>query len=239
MHRDVWHAMAQAGKLGGNPASLHGPGRAARDIVERAQRTLVALGPPSLTQALFVASEAEAATLCAAGLAWGESARKNAVCLSPGVLATSPHLPTVLGRMGHDVVPLRSASVGGPMQQEIASHLGAQTRSVCVTAAELPQQNRAAAALAAGCRDFCVALFVAAAPDLQTLRLLGQQLPVAAMSLASSFLGGPPGIVGLLLAQSATVQPLWGGGAQFMGQRPGTEAVALLAGFDQALRRSI
>jgi cysteine desulfurase len=58
---------------------------------------------------------------------------------------------------------------------------------------------------------------------------------VTAMSVAPHKFHGPLGIGGLLLKHDAQLQPLFHGGFQQGGLRPGTESVALAVGFYTAL----
>jgi cysteine desulfurase len=62
-----------------------------------------------------------------------------------------------------------------------------------------------------------------------------RELGVAAMSVAPHKFHGPLGIGGLLLKHGAGLRPLFHGGFQQAGLRPGTESVALAVGFFTAL----
>ena len=62
-----------------------------------------------------------------------------------------------------------------------------------------------------------------------------RELGVTAMTLAPHKFHGPLGIGGLLLRHDAKLQPLFRGGFQQAGLRPGTESVALAVGFYTAL----
>ncbi|MCH2181615.1 MAG: cysteine desulfurase [Mariniblastus sp.] len=61
-------------------------------------------------------------------------------------------------------------------------------------------------------------------------------LGVDAMSLTAHKFHGPRGIGGLLVKNGLSLNPIVGGGFQQMGIRPGTEDVALVAGFHRALQ---
>jgi cysteine desulfurase len=62
-----------------------------------------------------------------------------------------------------------------------------------------------------------------------------RQFGVTAISIAPHKFHGPLGIGGLLLRHDAKLQPLFHGGFQQAGLRPGTESVALAVGFYTAL----
>jgi cysteine desulfurase len=62
-----------------------------------------------------------------------------------------------------------------------------------------------------------------------------RSLGVAALSVSAHKFGGPPGVGGLLLRHDIRLQPLWFGGHQQHGLRPGTEPAALAVGLAAAL----
>lgn len=64
-----------------------------------------------------------------------------------------------------------------------------------------------------------------------------ESLGVAAMTLAAHKLHGPVGIGALVVRRGVALQPLFSGGFQQAGLRPGTESVALAVGFAVALQQ--
>ncbi|MBL8828562.1 MAG: cysteine desulfurase [Planctomycetaceae bacterium] len=64
-----------------------------------------------------------------------------------------------------------------------------------------------------------------------------ESLGVAAMTLAAHKLHGPVGVGALVVRRGVALRPLFSGGFQQAGLRPGTESVALAVGFEVALRQ--
>jgi cysteine desulfurase len=61
-------------------------------------------------------------------------------------------------------------------------------------------------------------------------------LGIDSFALSGHKFGGPNGVGALVIRKGAPVQPLWGGGGQEEGRRPGTEPVALIVGMGAAAR---
>ncbi|MEX0824973.1 MAG: cysteine desulfurase family protein [Pirellulaceae bacterium] len=95
------------------------------------------------------------------------------------------------------------------------------------------------AAAASLCRAAGVPLHVDATQIVGKLPFSFDQLALDAITFAAHKFHGPAGIGGLLLRESVAFRPAWQGGAQQLGQRPGTEAVALAAGAAAALRLAL
>ena len=68
-----------------------------------------------------------------------------------------------------------------------------------------------------------------------SVRGLATELGVDAMTLTAHKIHGPRGIGGLLVTDRIELQPLMFGGVQQLGQRPGTEDIALAAGFAKSV----
>jgi cysteine desulfurase len=91
------------------------------------------------------------------------------------------------------------------------------------------------AELAALCDRAGVPLHTDAVQVVGKLPLSFRGLGVAAMSISAHKFQGPPGIGALLLRDGVPLQPLFFGGHQQEGLRPGTEPVALAIGMATAL----
>jgi cysteine sulfinate desulfinase/cysteine desulfurase-like protein len=89
--------------------------------------------------------------------------------------------------------------------------------------------------LAALCLRYGVALHVDVGPAIGRHRLVAEGLTPQAWTLCARAVGGPAGMAAVVLQKDLEVVPLWGGGGQARGMRPGSEAVALAAGYAQAL----
>lgn len=94
-------------------------------------------------------------------------------------------------------------------------------------------------AAASQCRAAGVPLHVDATQIVGKLPFSFDELAVDALTFAAHKFHGPAGIGGLLLRESVPFRSPWQGGAQQLGQRPGTEAVALAVGAVTALRLAL
>ena len=70
-------------------------------------------------------------------------------------------------------------------------------------------------------------------------RSISTGLGVTALTLSGHKFGGPPGVGALLLRRGVKLRPLFFGGHQQQGRRPGTEPVALAVGLATALEIGI
>jgi len=59
------------------------------------------------------------------------------------------------------------------------------------------------------------------------------------LSVSAHKIGGPPGIGALVVGKHVALAPLWGGGAQQRGRRPGTEPTLLAVGFAAAATEAV
>ncbi len=231
---EVLTAMAEAStKAWGNPSSLHGPGLAAADCLERSRwRMADMLGCPA-DQLIFCSGGTEAIHAALLGAAAG---------LEPGRLVTTAveHPATLaaahqLRRSGWQVahVPVdRRGMVRLDLLEEL---LAPPTRLLSVIWGQSevgslqPIEVIGARARAAG-----VLFHVDAVQVVGHHRLAFSTLPVDLLSLTAHKLQGPRGIGALLAQPGVPLMPLIGG-VQEGGRRGGTEAVVLAAGFARAL----
>jgi cysteine desulfurase len=86
------------------------------------------------------------------------------------------------------------------------------------------------------CHAAGVPLHVDATQWIGKLPFAFDETAIDAITFAPHKFHGPTGIGGLLLAPTVSFRPAWQGGGQQLGDRPGTEAVALAVGAAAALR---
>ncbi|HEX3351140.1 MAG TPA: aminotransferase class V-fold PLP-dependent enzyme [Acetobacteraceae bacterium] len=224
---DARAAMLEAADLGGNPASVHAAGRAARRVLEDAREALGRRFGARPSDIVFTSGATEAA--CHAIATLGRNRR------------------IIVGATEHDAV--RAAAPGAailPVDRAGRADLDALARLlvgppalVCLMAANNETgvlHDIAAASLL--CHENGALLFVDAAQAAGRIAIDFAESGAHAMALSSHKLGGPPGAGALLLAsQCATVAPLIAGGGQERGRRGGTPALPAIAGFAAAAER--
>ncbi len=223
----------------GNPSSLHGSGRRARQVIDDARMQAAAALGVHEDSVTFTSGGTEANNLALLGGGGGGLAPAGGQ--RPVLVTTRIEHSSVLGpaealaRAGHevrlvgvdrrgrlDLDQLRSAARGARLVSVMAAN---NEIGVC------PPLARVAECLGAG-KD---------RPFLHTdaAQAVGRiELPWASIDLASVSghkLGGPAGVGLLVHRPGIGLAPLMHGGGQELGLRPGTEPVAALGGFALAL----
>ncbi|MEI7664766.1 MAG: aminotransferase class V-fold PLP-dependent enzyme [Synechococcaceae cyanobacterium ELA263] len=232
---EVLAAMAAMAPLAwANPSSLHGPGLAAAELLERSrQRLAIALGAEP-GQLIFCSGGSEAIHLALLG---------SAALLEPGRLLISAveHPATTaaaaqLQRQGWQLQILPVDRHGLVDPQQLAEWLVPPTRLVSLIWGQSEVGSlQPLAQLGTLCRAAGVRLHVDAVQVVGQQRINLVELPIDLLSCTAHKLQGPRGVGALVLAPGLELAPLIGGGAQEGGRRGGTEAVLLAHGFAEAL----
>ena len=211
-------AIAAAMAEVGNPSSVHAEGRRARDRVERARRAVAALVGRPREQIVFTSGGTEANWLGVHALA--AAAERRGL---PRVVATTElEHPSLRGAVaalagrGWTVQPLGSVEPAGVVAAALVNH-------------ELGTIVDLAAVEAARARGALVHLDAVQAAG--KLALPG--VAADALAISAHKLGGPQGAGALALAIDEGL-PVWEGGHQERGRRPGTENVLGIVGFGAA-----
>ncbi len=221
----------------GNPSSQHGPGRAARAVIETAREQVAALVGGQPGEVVFTSGGTEADNLAVKG----------------AVLASDPgrrHL--VVSAVEHhavlDAAEWTALDAGASVSVAPVDGLGridlaglgeliepGRTALVAVMAANnevgtvQPLRATSELAHAAGALLHCDGVQAARHPGVD---MAADGLDLVA--LAAHKLGGPTGIGALVARGGVTLRPLVHGGGQERGMRSGTMAAAAIAGFGAA-----
>jgi cysteine desulfurase len=223
---DVVRAMAEAAaSKWGNPASPHGVGRAARDVVESARESVADLLGFDARDVIFTAGGTEANNLALRSARALVTSRLE----HPSVTAVAEALETEGVAVAWLPVPasglldpaaiaraLRGLPEGATVAVAAANH---ETGVVQDLAAIASVVGAAAARLHVDAVQAVAAMDAGAFRDADTV------------SIAAHKLRGPKGIGALAHRPGRPPRPLLLGGAQERGRRPGTQDAALAAGF--------
>ncbi|MCX5940640.1 MAG: aminotransferase class V-fold PLP-dependent enzyme [Cyanobium sp. LacPavin_0818_WC50_MAG_67_9] len=231
----VLRAMAEVQSTAwANPSSLHGPGLAAAEQLERSRQTLAMLLGCDAEELVVTSGGTEAIHLALLGAA---------ATLQPGRLLISavehPATQAAASRLeerGWQVQILPVDCQGLLDLNALDALLAPPTRLVSL----IWGQNEVGSlqpieAIGSRCRASGVLLHVDAVQVLGHRPLQFRDLPVDLLSGAAHKLQGPRGVGVLLVRAGVPLQGQLGGGGQEGGRRAGTEPVALLAGFAKAL----
>ena len=235
---EVLEAMALAQATAwANPSSLHGPGLAAAEQLERSRLSLAAGLGCEPDELVVTSGGTEAIHLALLGAAAG---------LTPGrlVISAVEHPATLaaaaqLQQRGWSVQAVPVDRQGLLDLDALDGLLVPPTRLVSV----IWGQNEVGSlqpleAIGARCRRAGVLLHVDAVQVLGHLPINFRQLPIDFLSGAAHKLQGPRGVGLLLVRRGLALQGQLGGGGQEGGRRGGTEPVVLLSGFAKALELS-
>lgn len=217
-------AAIEAMDLPGNPASIHGPGRAARRLLETSRRAIAERFGAPVGGVVFTSGGTEADALAVAGLGHGRR--------------------LLIGATEHDAIRAASpASTMIPVDPDGVADLLALERLlggggpalVCLMLANNEtgtlQPIQEAAVL---CRRFDARLHVDAVPAAGRIPVDLAALGADSLALSGHKLGGPKGAGALLLADDGHLAPLIAGGGQERGRRGGTPSLPAIAGFAAA-----
>lgn len=216
-------AVLAALEAGGNPASVHAAGRAARRLLEDARERLARRFGAAPGDVVFTSGGTEANALAIHALGAGRR--------------------LIHGATEHDAV--RAACPGGavlPVDGDGRADLDALAvllregpALVCLMLANNETGTiQPVAEAAALCRSAGALLHVDAVQAAGRMPVDRAALGADSLAISGHKLGGPPGAGALLLAPGRAPAPLIGGGGQERGWRGGTPALPALCGMAAA-----
>ncbi len=219
-------AAIRALEYGGNPASIHAPGRAARRVLEEARAAVAGAVGAQPADLVFCSGGTEANGTAIAALGAGRRSLIGAT-EHDAVRAAAPNaewLP-VHPDGTLDLAALSAALAGRP------------PALVCLMLAnnETGVLHPVAAA-ASLCRTHGALLHVDAVQALGRVAVNRADLGADTLAISGHKLGGPKGAGALVLAPGMHLQALIAGGGQEHGRRGGTPALPAIAGFAAAVR---
>jgi len=219
-------AVAAALAEGGNPSSLHGPGRAARRRVEEAREAVAALVGARPGEVIFSATGTEANNqalrCCGRDVAIVSAIEHDSVLEARPDAAQAPVGPD--GVLDLAALDRLLADSGAPA---VVSLMLANNETGVIQ----PVAEAASLCARHGALLHCDA--VQAAGKIPVDRVA---LGVDYLTISAHKLGGPPGAAALIARDGAPLQALVRGGGQERGMRAGTENVPAIAGFGAAAR---
>jgi cysteine desulfurase len=220
-------AVLAALELVGNPSSVHGPGRAARKLLEEARTLISGRFGARPADLVFTSGGTEANDLAIAGLSKGRQ--------------------VIYGATEHDAVRAICGSLNGialPVLRSGQADLAALSALLVRTGPALVclmlANNETGvlhpiAEAAALCRAHGALLHVDAVQAAGRIAFSMQSLAAESVALSGHKLGGPKGAGALILAPNITLAARIAGGGQEQGRRGGTPALPAIAGFAAAL----
>ncbi len=227
---------------GANPSSPHRPGHEARLSLEASREEVAALIGAPPRSVVFVSGGTEADNLAVQGTAraWaaihGGAGHLVASAIEhPAVLEPCRYLEASGGAL-----TLVGVDAEGRVQAgEMAAAIRPDTALVSLMLANNETGvMQPVAAVAAAARERGVTMHVDAVQAAGRVRVSVNALGADLLAISAHKLGGPVGIGALYVREGAPLRPLLFGGSQERRRRPGTEPVALAAGFAAAAREA-
>ena len=214
-------AVTAAARLGGNPSSVHGTGRAANALLEDSRAVVARRAGVAAEAVVFTSGGTEALGLALGGGGWSSlivsAVEHDAVLAQAGGATVLP----VDSQGVVDLDALERQLAAAPPRTLVAVMQANNETGVLQPLAEVLRLTRAAGAL----------LLVDA------VQAFGK-LPVPEadfVAVSAHKLGGPPGVGALIVRDPATLQAVQRGGGQERGLRGGTPNLPGIAGFAAAL----
>ncbi|MBT6432437.1 MAG: cysteine desulfurase [Deltaproteobacteria bacterium] len=222
----AWQAYVEASQHFGNPSSAHGPGRAARAVLENA-RTAVghAFGMPA-DSVIFTSGGTESDALALLGFL--EEAKQGSVVVAgiehPAVIK---NLEELCERNGLQLIHAEVGASGIIDVDQVESAMSSDTLLVSVMMASnetgiiQPIQE-----IAAICRARGVVMHTDAVQAVGRMPVSMPELGVHMMTISGHKFGALSGTGALLVEDGIVLKPQLTGGGQEQGLRGGTENVA-------------
>ena len=224
-----------------NPSSLHGFGLAAAEQLERSRQGLAELLGCGDERLVITSGGTEAIHLALLGAA--PALERKLAPATPRLLISAVEHPATraaaaaLERRGWQLQVLPVDRFGVLDLEALQRWLEPPTALVSLIWGQSEVGTlQALESIGQLFRQAGVLLHVDAVQVLGHQPIAMQSLPVDLLSLAAHKIQGPRGVGALLVREGVDLQPCLGGGGQEGGLRAGTEPVALLAGFEAALR---
>ncbi len=247
MHPDALEAMVEVLRRTGNPSSLHGPGRAARRVVEESREQLGALLDARPSEVVLTGGGTEADNLAVKGIFWSRTAQDPA---RRRVLVSAVEHHAVLDPAawlaeaeGAEVVLLPVDAAGrlrlDALEAELAEH-GATTALVSVMWANneigTVQPITEVVELA---HRYGVPVHADAVQAVGHLPVSFASSGLDAMTFSGHKLGGPVGVGALVARRDLGLVPVLHGGGQERSVRSGTVDTAAARALTVALDRAL
>ncbi|GED70967.1 cysteine desulfurase [Brevibacillus reuszeri] len=221
----------------GNPSSVHGAGRQARQALERARDQIAAFMDADPQSLIFTSGGTEADNMAIIGGAMAQAERGRHIITSQIEHHAVLHACEYLERNGFEVTYLPVDETG--MVQ--LSDLKQAVREDTVLVSIMYGNNEVGTIqpieeIGAFLRERGIIFHTDAVQAFGVLPVQVRQLPVDMLSVSAHKINGPKGVGALYLAKKIPISPIAHGGSQERKRRAGTENLAGIVGFAEATK---
>jgi cysteine desulfurase NifS len=227
--------MPYLGEEHGNPSSIHGMGRDAREAIEKARRQVAKLINAQPKRIIFTGGGSEADNLALKGVTLAWPGKGNHIITTtiehPAVLSTCKFLE----KLGYKITYLEVDKYGWPSSKKLRNVITDETILVSIMMANnetgtiLPIKELCAIA-----HEKDVLFHTDAVQAIGKISVDVQELNVDMLSISGHKFHAPKGIGALYVRKGIELEPLIHGGQQEGGLRAGTENVPAIVGLGKA-----
>ncbi|KAA3616990.1 MAG: aminotransferase class V-fold PLP-dependent enzyme [Calditrichaeota bacterium] len=224
----------------GNPSSIHGAGRDAKEAVENARRSVAKLLNAKPRRIVFTASGSEADNMALKGIAFSYRHKGNHIITTkvehPAILRSCEFLE----KIGYSVTYLDVNEDGSVTPKDLEKAITKKTILVSMMMANnetgtiLPIKD-----LAAVTHKYGAFFHTDAVQAVGKVKVDVEEMDVDLLSLSAHKFHGPKGMGALFIKKGIELEPLVHGGGQENGLRAGTENVSSIVGLGKACELAI
>jgi cysteine desulfurase len=221
----------------GNPSSVHGFGRVARQALEKARDEIAHFMDADPQSLIFTSGGTEADNMAVIGGAMAQRERGRHVITSQvehhAVLHASEHLE----KMGFEVTYLPVDETGSVRLADLKQAVRPDTVLVSIMYGNNEVGTiQPIEEIGAFLRERGIIFHTDAVQAFGLLPVRARQLPVDMLSVSAHKINGPKGVGALYLARKVPFEPTVHGGSQERKRRAGTENLAGIVGFAEATK---
>lgn len=224
----------------GNPSSLHGPGLAAKKVIQEARAKIAGLLGCETNEILYTAGGTESDNWAIKGYLLGNPDKGKHIITSaiehPAVLRTCEFMK----RFGYELTVLTPDRYGIISPEALRAHIRPDTAFITIQSANneigtIEPINE----LAAVAKEWGIAFHTDAVQAVGTLPINLKETPVTMLSASGHKFGGPKGTGFLYVKAGTKLESLLHGGPQEKRMRAGTENVPGIVAMAEALSEAL
>ncbi|QGH35065.1 aminotransferase class V-fold PLP-dependent enzyme [Gracilibacillus salitolerans] len=241
VHPKVAEAMTESlQKNFGNPSSIHSFGRKARQILDKARSVAAQSIHASDKDIVFTSGGTEADNIAITGVALANQAKGKHIITTKIEHHATLHTVENLEKQGFEVTYLDVNEHGEVELQQLKNALRDDT--ILVTVMMVNNETgviQPIAAIGELLEEHQTYFHTDAVQAYGMLPIKVGELKVDLLTVSSHKINGPKGLGFLYVHPGVTLQALQHGGEQERKRRPGTENVAAIAGFTEAIQLAL
>lgn len=221
----------------GNPSSVHGAGREARKALEQARDTIAGFLDADPQSLIFTSGGTEADNMAIIGGAMAQRERGRHVITTRIEHHAVLHACEFLEQAGFEVTYLPVDRTGSVRLEDVKQAVRPDTVLVSIMYGNNEVGTiQPIEEIGAFLREKGIVFHTDAVQAFGVLPIQAKQLPVDMLSVSAHKINGPKGVGALYLARKVPISPILHGGSQERKRRAGTENLAGIVGFAEAVK---